>query len=162
MFLLHPICIQFQQHLPIYGLVEILFLWCFHQIGNLINDLFIYLFIIIIIILAWLLSSRMSTLKSPNIMIGQCFSDYSIIFWIFLRNVQIEHEWTLYTHTIYIFFCVLILKFIVMYYEPLLVVTLKESKCMCMSYVINNPWSSWIETYECYAHQLMCGVFLFL
>jgi hypothetical protein len=31
-----------------------------------------------------------------------------------------------------------------------------------MSYIINNPWPSWIETYECYAHQLMCGVFLFL
>jgi hypothetical protein len=91
---------------------------------------------------------RYSTLKYLNIMIRQCFSDCSIIFWIFLRNVKIENEWTLYTHTICIVFHVLILKVITMCSELLLVVTFKKSKCMCVSYIIINLWPSWIETYE--------------
>jgi hypothetical protein len=65
-----------------------------------------------------------------------------------LRNVKIENEWALYTHTICISFCVLLLKIIVMCFGLLLVVTFKESKCMCMSYIIINPRPSWIETYE--------------
>jgi hypothetical protein len=91
---------------------------------------------------------KYSTLKSFNIMIRQCFSDCSIIFWSFLKNVKIKNEWALYTHTICIVFRVLSLKVIIMYYELLLVITFKESKCMCMSYIIINPWPSWIETYE--------------
>jgi hypothetical protein len=35
-----------------------------------------------------------------------------------------------------------------MYSKPSLVVVLKESKCMCMPYIIINPWPSWIEIYE--------------
>jgi hypothetical protein len=51
-------------------------------------------------------------------------------------------------HTYDIFsFLVLILK-VVMYYEPSLVVMLKNSKCICMSYMIINPWLSWIEICE--------------
>jgi uncharacterized membrane protein len=46
---------------------------------------------------------RMSTLKSPIMMIGQCSKDYWIIIWRLFRNVEFEHEWTLYTHTIYFF-----------------------------------------------------------
>jgi hypothetical protein len=53
------------------------------------------------------------------------------------------------TYNMY-FFHVLILKFVVIYYEPSLVIVLKECKCMCMSYIIINPWPSWIEIYECF------------
>jgi hypothetical protein len=55
----------------------------------------------------------------------------------------------LYTHIQYqyIYICVLILK-VVIYYKPSLIIVLKESKCMCMSYIIINPWPSWIEIYE--------------
>jgi hypothetical protein len=53
----------------------------------------------------------------------------------------------LYTHT-YVFFNVLILKIVVIYYEPSLVIVLKECRWMCMSYIIINPWPSWIEIYE--------------
>jgi hypothetical protein len=45
------------------------------------------------------------------------------------------------------FFCVLILK-VIIYFEPLLVIVLKESKCMCMSSIIINLRPSWIEIYE--------------
>ncbi len=44
----------------------------------------------------------------------------------------------LYAHIQYVFFCVLVLKVIIMCYEPSLVV-LKEVKGMCMSYIIINP-----------------------
>jgi hypothetical protein len=81
----------------------------------------------------WLLSFRMSTLKSPIMMIGQCSRDSWIIVWRLFRNVEIEHEWALYTHTIYIVFRVLILKIDAIYYEPSPIIILKESKCMCMS-----------------------------
>jgi hypothetical protein len=57
--------------------------------------------------LAWLLSSRMSTLKFHNILIGQSFGDCTIIFWTFL-TIKIEYEWALYTNTICITFHVLI------------------------------------------------------
>jgi len=87
----------------------------------------------------WLLSFRMSTLKSLIMMIGQCSKNCWIILWIFFGNVKIEHEWNLYTHTI-LFFCVLILKVVIIYYEPSLVIVLKEFKCMCMLYIIINPW----------------------
>jgi hypothetical protein len=62
--------------------------------------------------------------------------------------VEIEHEWALYTHTMFIVFCVLVLKIVIIYSEPSLVIVFKESKCMCMSYIIINPWPSWIEIYE--------------
>jgi len=81
-------------------------------------------------------------------MIGQCSGDCWIIVWIFFKNVEIEHEWALYTHTICIAFHVLILKVVVRYYEPSLVIVLKEFKCMCISYIIINPWPSWIEIYK--------------
>jgi hypothetical protein len=93
-------------------------------------------------------SFKMLTLKSPIMMIGQCSWDYWIIVWRLFKNVEIEHEWTLYTHTIYIAFRVLILKVAIIYFEPSLVIVLKESKCMCMSYITINPWPSWIEIYE--------------
>ncbi len=54
----------------------------------------------------------------------------------------------LYTHILYIAFCVLILKVAIIYYEPSVVIVWKEFKCMCMSYIIINPWPSWIEIYE--------------
>jgi hypothetical protein len=93
---------------------------------------------------AWLLSFKMLTLKFPIMMIGQCLGNRWI--WRLFRNVEIEHEWALYTHTIctdfhectnccYIFWISLI-------------IVLKKSKCMCMSYIIINPWPSWIEIYE--------------
>jgi hypothetical protein len=43
-----------------------------------------------------------------------------------------------YTQTICIIFCVLILKVVTIYYEPSLVIILKEFKCICMSYIITN------------------------
>jgi hypothetical protein len=95
-----------------------------------------------------LLSFRMSTLKSPIMMIGQCLGDCWIIIWRFFRVVKIEHGWVLYTHTICIVFHVLRLKVNTIYFEPSLVIVLKESKCMCMSHIIINPWPSWIEIYE--------------
>jgi hypothetical protein len=53
----------------------------------------------------------------------------------------------LYTHTICISFRVLTLK-VVMYFEPSLV-GLNKLKCMCISYIIINPWLfAWIEIYE--------------
>jgi len=100
-------------------------------------------------------------------MIGQYLGDYWIIVWRLFGNVEIEHEWILHTHTIYIIFRVLVLKFIVIYFEPSLIIVLKECKCTCMSYIIINPWPSWIEIYEYFdefinAHLLMHGVYLFL
>jgi hypothetical protein len=54
----------------------------------------------------------------------------------------------LYTHIQYVFFsCVLILK-VVIYCKPSLVIILKESKYICMSYIIINPWPSCIEIFE--------------
>ncbi len=93
----------------------------------------------------WLLFFRMSTLKSPIMMIGQCSKKCWIIIWsLFSRN------WTwmnfMHTYNMY-FFCVLILNDVI-YYEPSLVIVLKESKCMYMSYIIINPWPSWIEIFE--------------
>ncbi len=49
----------------------------------------------------WLLPFKMSTSKSPIMMIGQCSGNCWIIVWGLFKNVEIEHEWTLYTHTIY-------------------------------------------------------------
>jgi hypothetical protein len=84
-------------------------------------------------------------------MIGQCLGDYWIIVSRLFRNVEIEHEWTLYTHTIYIDFCVLILKVASIYSKPSLVIILKEFKFMCMSYIIINPWpSSNMEWWNCW------------
>jgi hypothetical protein len=67
------------------------------------------------------------------------------------------------------FFRVLILKVDVIYYELSLVIVLKESKCMCMSYIFINLCPSWIEIYEYFdefincAHLLLIhGVFSFL
>jgi hypothetical protein len=41
-------------------------------------------------------------------MIRQCSRNYWIIVWRLFRNIKIEHEWGLYTHTIYIYFkCIL-------------------------------------------------------
>jgi hypothetical protein len=37
-----------------------------------------------------------------------------------------------------------------MFFEPSIVVVLKESKFICMSYIISNPWPSWIETCKCF------------
>jgi hypothetical protein len=50
-------------------------------------------------------------------------------------------------HTTYIAYHVLVLEFVI-YFEPSFVIILKESKCMCMSYIIINPRPSWIEIYE--------------
>jgi hypothetical protein len=44
--------------------------------------------------------------------------------------------------------CVLILKVVVIYFEPSLLIIWKEFKRMCMSYIIINPCLSWIEIYE--------------
>jgi len=74
--------------------------------------------------LAWLLSFRISTLKSPIMMIGQCLGYCWIIVWRLFKNIKIEHEWILYTHIICIVFRVLILK-IAIYFEPSLVIVLK-------------------------------------
>jgi hypothetical protein len=46
------------------------------------------------------------------------------------------------------FFHVLILKVIVTYFEPSLIIIFRESNYMFMSYMIINPWPSWIELYE--------------
>jgi hypothetical protein len=97
---------------------------------------------------AWLLSSGISILKSSIMMIGKCSGDCWIIVWRLFRNVKIEHEWTLYTHRICITFHVLILKVVVIYYKPSLIIVLKESNHICMSCIIINPWPSWIEIYE--------------
>jgi hypothetical protein len=60
-------------------------------------------------------------------MIGQNSKDCWIIVWRLFKNVEIEHEWDLYTHTIYIVFHVLILKVDAIYFEPSLVIVLKET-----------------------------------
>ncbi len=90
----------------------------------------------------WLFIFKMLTLKSPIMMIGQCSRVYWIIVWRLFKNVKLEHEWALYTHTIYIVFRVLVLKVVTIYYEPSLIIVLKESKCMCHTYIIINPWPS--------------------
>ncbi len=41
----------------------------------------------------WLFFSKM--------LIGQCYGKCWIIFWKLFKNVEVEHEWTLYTCTIY-------------------------------------------------------------
>jgi hypothetical protein len=79
------------------------------------------------------------TLKSSKMMVRQCFGQCWIIFWTIFNNVNTKHTCIAY--------CVLILK-VIMYFEPLVVVVLKESKFICMSYIIINPWPSWIETYK--------------
>jgi hypothetical protein len=55
-------------------------------------------------------------------MIKQCLGDCWIIVWRLFKNVKIQHEWALYTHTICIDFHVLILKVDVIYFEPSLVI----------------------------------------
>ncbi len=97
---------------------------------------------------SWLLFFRMWALKFPIMMIGQCSRDSWIIVWRLFRNVKIEHKWALHTHIILFYFIVLVLKIVVIYSEPSLVIVLKEYKCMCMSYIIINPWPSWIEIYQ--------------
>ncbi len=97
---------------------------------------------------ARLLFFKMSTLIFFIMMIGQCLGECWIIVWRLFRNVKIEHEWALYTHTICIAFCVLIFKFFDIYPEPSLIIVLKELKCICISYIIINPWPLWIEIYE--------------
>jgi hypothetical protein len=80
--------------------------------------------------------------------IGQCLGDCSIIVCKLFNNVEIEHEWILYTHTICIDFYVLILKVVTIYSEPSIIIVLKESKCMCMPHIIINPWPSWIDIHQ--------------
>jgi hypothetical protein len=53
-----------------------------------------------------------------------------------------------YTHLQFIYFHVLVLKVIAIYSKPSLFIVLKESKCMCMSYIIINPCPLCIEIYE--------------
>jgi len=69
-------------------------------------------------------------------------------------NLKIVEEcgnWTwmtsIHTYNMY-FFCVLILKFVAIYNKLSQIIVLKESNCMCMSYIIINPWPSWIEIYD--------------
>jgi hypothetical protein len=90
---------------------------------------------------AWLLSFRMSTLKSPIMMIGQCLRECWIIVWKWFRIVKTQLECALYTHIICIFY-------VTIYSKPSLVIVLKKFKCMCMSYIIINPWPSWTKIYE--------------
>jgi len=101
-----------------------------------------------------------STLKYPIMMIGQCSKDCWIIVWKLCRILEIEHEWVLYTHIIYIDFHVLVLKVDAIYSEPSLGFVLKESKCMCMSYIIINPWPSWIEIYEYFDESINLWTFI--
>jgi len=35
-------------------------------------------------------------------MIGQCSKECWIIVWKLFKNVEVEHEWVLYTHIIYV------------------------------------------------------------
>jgi hypothetical protein len=97
----------------------------------------IYPWNIIVFFLAWLLSFKMSTLKSSIMMIKQHLGDYWIIVWKLFKIVEIEHEWTLYTHTICIAFCVLILKFATIYFKPSLIIVLK------IFYVATLALGSW-------------------
>jgi hypothetical protein len=92
--------------------------------------------------------SKMSTLKPPKIMIRQSLKECWFIIQRFFLNVKIKQKWTLYTHMICLYFLVSILKVVDMYYEPSLIVMLKNSECICMSYIIINPWLSWIEICE--------------
>ncbi len=71
MFLLHHICIHFQKHLSICGLVEISILWHFHVIGILIQ-IYPWNLIVLGFFFAWLFYYKMSTLKSPKMMIKHC------------------------------------------------------------------------------------------
>jgi hypothetical protein len=58
----------------------------------------------------------MSTLTYPKPMIGECSSECLIIFWRLFKNVNPKHEWIIYTHTICVVFCVLVLKVVTMYH----------------------------------------------
>jgi hypothetical protein len=98
----------------------------------------IYPWNLIVFFFAWLFFSKMSTLKPPKIMIAQSLKECWFIIQRLFKNVKIKQKWTLYTHMICFSFLVLILK----------VVVLKNSKRICMSYIIINPWLSWIEICE--------------
>jgi hypothetical protein len=86
------------------------------------------------------------------------FLNYSLKMFM---NVEIEHEWTLYTHTICIAFHVLVLKVVIIYYEPSLIIVLKEFKCMRMSYIIINPWPSWTKIYEYFDEFINLCIFVY-
>jgi len=68
----------------------------------------------------------MSTLKPPKIMIGQSLKECWFMIQRLFKNVKIKQKWTLYTHMICFSFLVSILKVVAMYYEPSLVVVLKN------------------------------------
>jgi hypothetical protein len=58
-------------------------------------------------------------------MIKQRLGNCWIIVWKLFKIVEIEHEWTIYTHIICIVFRVLILKFSTIYFKPSLIIVLK-------------------------------------
>lgn len=45
------------------------------------------------------------------------------------------------------FFLAWVLNIVAMYSKPLLILVREQFKCMCILYIINNPWPSWIERY---------------
>ncbi len=125
MLMLHHICIHFQGHLPIYGLKESStfvvfslncdFTWNLSMKFN--SSRFFF---------AWLLSFKMTTLKSLIIMNGQCLGDCWIIFRRLFRNVKIDVN-ELYTHIQYVLLlciniksCCYILWTIISYYGKLI------------------------------------------
>jgi hypothetical protein len=78
---------------PIYDLIEIQLLWCFHWIVLLI---WIYPWnLIAFIFFAWLLYYKMLALQSPKMVIEQCFKECWIIVWILLKNIKTKCEWNL-------------------------------------------------------------------
>ncbi len=68
----------------------------------------------------------------PILMIKQCSGECWIIVWKLFRNVKIEHEWALYTHTIcFSFWFINIKNCYYTFWTKSLVIVLKEFKCMC-------------------------------
>jgi hypothetical protein len=128
--LLHLICIHFREHLLIYGLVEILLLWCFHQIGNLIQ---IYPWFFNLFLHDYHL---LGCLKISYMMINNVL----VIVQLYFEAFWGVKSWTwinfIHTYNMY-FFCVLVLKVVAMYCKPLLVVTLKKLQ-MHVYYVIHH------------------------
>jgi hypothetical protein len=94
MLLKQLICIHTLAHLTIYGLIVIhVLLWYFFN-WDFNSNLFIKSINCCLLFL-WLLSSKMSILKSFKTMNGQSFGDFWINAFNVLRNMEIKEEWFL-------------------------------------------------------------------
>ncbi len=87
-----------------------------------------------------------------------CYDDYTMFKKTLNYNLKLAYKkrtWmsSIHTNNMY-FFHVLILKIFVIYSKPSLIIVLRKSKCMCMSYNIINPQ---IEIYEWFNELKVCA-----